>query len=89
MTDKISTYEKDLNTYLVSKLPDLPVDVAMEISAFVGHRTGILLMDVIEDRDVYWRKQIDRMMDPPRRSRQEIIKKHQENMERRKGEING
>lgn len=61
MTDKITTFEKDLNTYLDAKLPDIPADVKLDVSAFIANRTGNLLLDMIMDRDAYWRKEFDRV----------------------------
>ena len=75
MTDKITTFERDLNTYLDAKLSDIPEYVKLEVSAFIANRAGNLLLDVIMDRDAYWRREIERLrsMERPMRTKREIM----------------
>lgn len=38
-------FDKDVTEYLNSKLPDVPAHTAMEISAYISQKVGILIMD--------------------------------------------
>ena len=41
-------FDKDIERYLTSKLPDLPVHTAMEIGEYIGNRTRTLVYDHME-----------------------------------------
>ena len=39
-------FSEEVNKYLESKLPDIPGHTKMEISEFLGHKVGCLLIDL-------------------------------------------
>lgn len=51
-------YSIDIGEYLESKLPDIPVDIAMEIGDYIAHKTAILVVDTIKARDEVWKKNL-------------------------------
>lgn len=40
---------EELQTYLVSKLPDMPVHTAQEIAAYIGQKTVVLVHDLLRE----------------------------------------
>lgn len=54
--DIYTEFIKDLEKYLSDKLPDTPESTIMDISAYIGNRTGVLVNDAI--RDIYRRDRV-------------------------------
>lgn len=55
--DKLITFaqfSKDVEAYLVSKLPDLSVHIRMEIVEYVTHKTSNIVSDAVNERDRMW-----------------------------------
>ena len=52
-------FNKDLNRYFRSKLPDFPEHDLQEISAYITNRVSILTNDLIRERDNGWLKQLN------------------------------
>ena len=48
-------YTKDLETYLTSKLPDVPIHTLMEIAEYIGNKTAVLSIDLLRERDREWK----------------------------------
>lgn len=48
-------YTKDLEKYLISKLPDVPVHTLMEIAEYIGNKTATLSIDLLRERDREWK----------------------------------
>ena len=52
--NRINTYyadfERDIGSYLAAKLPNLPVCVLMEIIAYIGSRTFVLMNYVLSEQ---------------------------------------
>ena len=44
-TINISNFASDIETYLSSKLPDIPECTKLEIAAYVGHKATYLVVD--------------------------------------------
>lgn len=50
----------DCNKYLESKLPDVPVHVLMDISAYIANRTSILVKDELNVCYESWKRSLKR-----------------------------
>ena len=52
-------YARDVGQYLISKLPDVPEHVAMEISEYIANKTNNLVASVLYERDCEWHRCLD------------------------------
>lgn len=59
----------EIREYLSSKLTGYPQDAIEEIAACIGYKTIIFTTDMIQNRDVEWRKMIVDTNRPRRGSR--------------------
>ena len=55
--DTFQNYAKDVERYLASKLPDIPLHVMMEIGEYISNKTANLASDVLKERDKQWQSE--------------------------------
>lgn len=55
--DTFQNYAKDVEKYLTSKLPDIPLHVMMEIGEYISNKTANLVQDVLKERDKQWQSE--------------------------------
>ena len=55
--DTFQNYAKDVEKYLPSKLPDIPLHVMMEIGEYISNKTANLIQDVLKERDKQWQSE--------------------------------
>ena len=60
-------HAEEIGKYLESKLPDVPPHTAQEIAAYIGQKTHILVVDVLREYDMEYRR-INKMSRSNRRS---------------------
>lgn len=53
-------YYNDVVKYLQSKLPDEDYSVIADISAFIGHRSAILVNDALDKNNQEWRRSYEK-----------------------------
>lgn len=53
-------YYNDVVKYLQSKLPDADYSVIADISAFIGHRSAILVNDALDKNNREWRRSYEK-----------------------------
>ena len=51
MNTVYTKHMQELQTYLTSKLPDMPVHTAQEIAAYIGQKTVVLVNDMLREHE--------------------------------------
>lgn len=79
MKNSYTEFSKDIEKYLVDKLPDVDTATAAEIGVYLSSRTSILIQDMMND----YAKRVEKQFMPRRRTGTEdniqlVVKAHHE-----------